>query len=254
MNSPLLEQSAAAARIEAFRQGRTMQQAAGFRGGHLTCADFTLAGSRSFECLFRAHDPGSNFSDNQFLFSSYPLVRAPRAYVQKGYLVVGMTNDIVVIDPLTVDVWHHLVEVVDAAARTLTVYFDGAPAGTKRLAETLEDNQQLYVGSWGPVLRNRGDIGLLRAFDRALAADEAAALWNGGTPADFVVPAALKSSCAGEFLAQNIVADGQSVAAWLDSAHAQPFGSDYLPPLLESAGGCDLTASGALEIIYKESI
>ena len=249
MNSPLLEHSAAAARVAAFAQARTMQRGVGFRGGYLTSGDFYLGGSRTFEVCFRVFDGGDDFSDNQFLFSSYPLMRAPRAYVQKGYLVVGMSNDIVVVDPLAIGVRHHLVEAVDAAARTLTVWLDGVLAGTKRLAEQLEDNDTLYIGGWSYALLNRGDIGLLRAFDRALSADEAAALWNGGAPEDFVVPAALKSSCRAEFVARNMTAEG----VWLDSARVQPLGDEYLPPLLESAGGCDMTASGELEIIYQET-
>lgn len=249
MNSPLLETLAAASRVAACRQARTMQQGVGFRGGYLSNAGFVLSGSRTFECLFRVHDPGTEFLDNQFLFSSYPLVRAPRAYVQKGELIVGMTNDIVAVGSLEVGPWHHLVEVVDASARTLTVYFDGELAGTKRLAEALEDNQTLYIGSWGPALLNRGDVALFRAFGAALGAAEASALWHGGAPEDFVVPAAMKSLCAAEFVARNLT-EG---CVWLDSASQQPFDDACLPPLLCSAGGRDLSVGkSGVEIIFRE--
>lgn len=40
-------------------------------------------------------------------------------------------------------------------------------------------------------------------------------------------------------------------SSWLDSAKHLPLNDEYLPPLLETAGGYDLTANGAPEIIYK---
>ena len=39
--------------------------------------------------------------------------------------------------------------------------------------------------------------------------------------------------------------------AWLDSARQLPLNDEYLPPLLQSDGGYDLTASGAPQIIIK---
>ena len=41
------------------------------------------------------------------------------------------------------------------------------------------------------------------------------------------------------------------VLSWLDSAKQLPLNDEYLPPLLETAGGYDLTANGTPEIIYK---
>ena len=40
-------------------------------------------------------------------------------------------------------------------------------------------------------------------------------------------------------------------SVWLDSAKQLPLNDEYLPPLLETAGGYDLTANGTPEIIYK---
>ncbi len=39
--------------------------------------------------------------------------------------------------------------------------------------------------------------------------------------------------------------------SWLDSARKLPLNDEYLPPLLQSDGGYDLTASGTPEIIIK---
>lgn len=38
---------------------------------------------------------------------------------------------------------------------------------------------------------------------------------------------------------------------WLDSAQQLPLNDEYLPPLLETAGGYDLTANGTPDIVYK---
>lgn len=39
--------------------------------------------------------------------------------------------------------------------------------------------------------------------------------------------------------------------SWLDSARQIPLNDEYLPPLLQSDGGYDLTANGTPEIIIK---
>lgn len=39
--------------------------------------------------------------------------------------------------------------------------------------------------------------------------------------------------------------------SWLDSAKQLPLNYEYLPPMLQSDGGYDLTASGMPEIIIK---
>lgn len=46
------------------------------------------------------------------------------------------------------------------------------------------------------------------------------------------------------------VAEG-TILSWLDSAKQLPLNDEYLPPLLETAGGYDLTANETPEIIYK---
>ena len=42
-------------------------------------------------------------------------------------------------------------------------------------------------------------------------------------------------------------------STWLDSAKQLPLNNEYLPPLLESINGYDLTANGTPEIVYPES-
>lgn len=58
--------------------------------------------------------------------------------------------------------------------------------------------------------------------------------------------------CVAEYLPKNLVADNNGIASfWLDSAKQRPLNDEYLPPLLQSDGGYDLTASGTPEIIIK---
>lgn len=58
--------------------------------------------------------------------------------------------------------------------------------------------------------------------------------------------------CVAEYLPQNLVADNNGlVSSWLNSAKQLPLNDEYIPPLLETAGGYDLTAKGTPKIIYK---
>lgn len=58
--------------------------------------------------------------------------------------------------------------------------------------------------------------------------------------------------CVAEYLPKNLVADNNGIASfWLDSAKQLPLNDEYLPPLLQSDGGYDLTANRAPEIIIK---
>lgn len=68
-----------------------------------------------------------------------------------------------------------------------------------------------------------------------------------------IQPVSLRTiGCVAEYLPQNLVANNNGlVSSWLDSAKQLPLNDEYLPPLLETAGGYDLTANGTPEIIYK---
>lgn len=58
--------------------------------------------------------------------------------------------------------------------------------------------------------------------------------------------------CVAEYLPKNLVADNNGIASfWLDSARQIPLNDEYLPPLLQSDGGYDLTANGTPQIIIK---
>ena len=58
--------------------------------------------------------------------------------------------------------------------------------------------------------------------------------------------------CVAEYLPKNLVADNNGIASfWLDSAKQLPLNDEYLPPLLQSDGGYDLTANGTPQIIIK---
>lgn len=62
----------------------------------------------------------------------------------------------------------------------------------------------------------------------------------------------LPVGCIAEYLPQNLVADNNGGAlSWLDSAKQLPLNDEYLPPLLQSDGGYDLTTNGTPEIIIK---
>lgn len=63
-----------------------------------------------------------------------------------------------------------------------------------------------------------------------------------------------KSSVAGDWLeirTLSIKVAEVAVLSWLDSAKQLPMNDEYLPPLLETAGGYNLTANGTPEIVYK---
>ena len=68
-----------------------------------------------------------------------------------------------------------------------------------------------------------------------------------------IQPVSLRTlGCIAEYLPQNLVADNNGGAlSWLDSARKLPLNDEYLPPLLQSDGGYDLTAFGAPQIIIK---
>lgn len=58
--------------------------------------------------------------------------------------------------------------------------------------------------------------------------------------------------CVAEYLPKNLVADNNGIASfWLDSAKQFPLNDEYLPPLLQSDGGYDLTANRTPQIIIK---
>lgn len=58
--------------------------------------------------------------------------------------------------------------------------------------------------------------------------------------------------CIAEYLPRNLVASADVIVSdWYDSTKQLPLNDEYLPPLLETAGGYDLTAKGTPKIIYK---
>ena len=61
--------------------------------------------------------------------------------------------------------------------------------------------------------------------------------------------------CVAEYLPQNLVGDNNGIASsWLDSAKQLPLNDEYLPPLLETTGGYDLTANGTPKIVNKPAL
>lgn len=131
----------------------------------------------------------------------------------------------------------------------INVYIDDMLIASKEQTEIKD------FGAFALCILNSSDVGFTRVWNYALSSSEVATLYNNGDPAGHVLPAKLKDGeqrCIAEYLPQNLVADNNGlVSSWLDSAKQLPMNDEYIPPLLETAGGYDLTAEGAPEIIYK---
>ncbi|MEG2061858.1 MAG: LamG-like jellyroll fold domain-containing protein [Alistipes sp.] len=114
-----------------------------------------------------------------------------------------------------------------------------------------------FTGKTAPIYFLNGAVKLARIFNYALSTPQIAALYNNGKSEEYLLPAADKVGCVAEYLPQNLVTahDGdmtdKTPIAWLDSAKQLPLNDEYLPPLLQSVGGYDLTALGTPEIVEK---
>jgi len=90
-----------------------------------------------------------------------------------------------------VGTWYHLVGVRDAEAQTLTLYLDGREVGQAQICGGDESDGPLTIGRglWQgqPVDFWPGTIDEVRAFDRALSAEEVGTLFA-GAPADTTAP------------------------------------------------------------------
>lgn len=83
--------------------------------------------------------------------------------------------------------WYHLVGVRDTVASTLTIYVDGQKAGTTSVLGTADVGTGSFAvgrGKYGgkPVDFLTGTVDDVRAYDRALSADEVATLFAAGRP------------------------------------------------------------------------
>lgn len=119
---------------------------------------------------------------------------------------------------------------------------------------------QTLIHDYGDVtigIANYSNMGFIRIYNYALSQEEVTTLYNGGKPDSYVLPQAMKSQdnkCIAEYLAQNLVtdpSDTNSATGWLDSAKQLPVNDSSLPPIEESIGGYDMTASNKPQIIYK---
>lgn len=213
-------------------------------------------GTADFSLEFFGNSYGSNIGSKHapFIYASPQVVDLyigsdipERGGVYGVLFRSGSNNVLVHFRPADPQVRFHLV--VTRSGQTVRVFIDAKLLKTKEQAETVD------LGDYQLSLANSSDAALARIYNYALADEEIARLYNEGDPAGYVLPEAMKSGsrrCLAEFLPQHIVATAAgAAAAWLDSARQLPFNNRYLPPLLESIGGYDMTAYNGPEILYK---
>lgn len=96
---------------------------------------------------------------------------------------------------------------------------------------------------------------LFRVFNKALTAEEVAALHNNGNPDAYVLPASMKQGdqrCVLEWLPANIIPDKNNpstASEWLDTATVLPE-DNVQPKITQSVGGYDGTFQGNPTIVY----
>lgn len=141
--------------------------------------------------------------------------------------------------------------VITRQGSQINIYVNSEIKATRDTKDVLDmENLEL-------MLANSSNLNFIRIYNYALSQEEVTTLYNGGKPDSYVLPQAMKSQdnkCIAEYLAQNIVADPSDTnyaIGWLDSAKQLPVNDSSLPPLEESLGGYDMTASNKPQIIYK---
>ena len=277
MDTLLLEHFAAVSKIAAVRQSRKRQQGVkmgygeknvyspSFTGTALTSPQIPI-GTSNFSIEYYGNAYGSGNSSSPLLINRATLgVIKNTSYFQVYGMRLGY-NDLSWVTfsvpdggDITTDSLNFYYSVPDLSAkfhliitrqgRMINVYIDDMLIASKEQTEIKD------FGSFALCILNSSDVGFTRVWNYALSSSEVATLYNNGDPAGHVLPAKLKDGeqrCIAEYLPQNLVADNNGlVSSWLDSAKQLPMNDEYLPPLLETAGGYDLTAEGAPEIIYK---
>lgn len=227
--SSLVEELAAASKIEAFRQERSMQKGVktGYRqyayGTSVTrfvsqplpigkgdfsveyCGNTYGSSSVTYDSLFNAAQ-AQPFGVGCFMIYSGVAGRNGVAWV----LFEGSTADALQLDFYQADLQERFHLVITRSGKTVRVYINGFLTATKEQS-AVKDFPEFRLG-----LANSSDICFARMYDYALSAADVTAIWNSGDPAGYVLPTAMKrdkgGGCVAEYLAQNIV------PAWSNSA------------------------------------
>lgn len=280
MSTLLLEHFAAVSKIAAVRQSRERQQGVkmgygdnyiytpSFTGKALTSpsipigtSDFSIeyygnaygSGSGSTPLLVNRANLGSAGSSSYFRVYGLRLGYNGLNWVTFGIPDGGdITTDSLNFNYSAPDLSAKFHLVVTRQGRMINVYIDNILIASKEQTEIKD------MGAFALCVLNSSDVGFVRVWNYTLSAEDVAALYNNGNPAGYVLPANYKgygdvvAGCVAEYLPQNLVANNNGlVSSWLDSAKQLPLNGEYLPPLLETAGGYDLAANGTPEIVYK---
>lgn len=281
MSDLLFEQSSAAARLAAWRQARARQRGVklGYRQSSVLTPHTRLVtapipvGTGDFTLEFYGTAYGSSDAARPVLVNTgsgnygpgYLLVNNTVNETIKNYN--GLTNvyferdaggsidaDRLILNYIAPTYEDRIHFVLTRTGRTVTAYIDGT------LRTTKEQSAVKDMGSLRLAVMNSSDAALLRIYGAALTAAEVSELWNGGAPASYLLPAAAKARCVAEYLPQNLVpgVTEQTASAWLDSARQLPLNDTYLPPLLETIGGYDMSdesvGADAPQILYANTI
>lgn len=244
MSTLLLEHFAAVSKIAAVRQSRERQHGVNCPEGYLgsTNAGLLFDGPRTLEVFFNyqrnaAYQRPAGFTADTIEFEIPASNDTLVFYCGRGRVQASL-----------VDGWNYHA-VISYNGDTAIACLNGVVVGTitpvNYLAPAL-----FNIGS--NIYPPKGLIYFSRVYNYALFPEDVAALYHNGDPAGYVVPSIMKSGCVAEYLPQNLVANNNGlVSSWLDSAKQLPLDDEYLPPLLETAGGYDLAANGTPEIVYK---
>jgi hypothetical protein len=277
MDTLLLEHFAAVSKIAAVRQSRKRQQgvkmgygdrnvySSSFTGTALTSPQIPI-GTSNFSIEYYGNAYGSGNGSSPLLINRATLgsIKNPSFFqvygLRLGYNDLSwvtfsapdggnITTDSLNFNYSVPDLSAKFHLIITRQGRMINVYIDDMLIASKEQTEIKD------FGSFALCILNSSDVGFTRVWNYALSSSEVATLYNNGDPAGHVLPAKLKDGeqrCIAEYLPQNLVADNNGlVSSWLDSAKQLPMNDEYIPPLLETAGGYDLTAEGAPEIIYK---
>lgn len=186
----------------------------------------------TLECYFKT---GDDIHHEQCVFSMAENMVLPRLTIIASRLHFA-TNDFSVDYPCKPNTTYHVVLRYALQENLGYVFVNGIKiSGTFKLGSYMRQ-KYINLGMYSeniPILL-KGEIYHFRNFNTHLTEAQALMLWNGGDPASFVVDAAMKASCTGEYLPQNMQprSDDPTKAGYWWSSHKQMPVNGVLEPLL----------------------
>lgn len=186
----------------------------------------------TLECYFKT---GDDIHHEQCVFSMAENMVLPRLTIIASRLHFA-TNDFSVDYPCKPNTTYHVVLCYALQENLGYVFVNGIKiSGTFKLGSYMRQ-KYINLGMYSeniPILL-KGEIYHFRNFNTHLTEAQALMLWNGGDPASFVVDAAMKASCTGEYLPQNMQprSDDPTKAGYWWSSHKQMPVNGVLEPLL----------------------